>query len=179
MESLINKDSPQAEKPENPSPSPESASPSDSESEHIPFDASVFEHMLQTECRLWQKKLRLQDWNVKVHLCRLHEMPDREAIGAIIPIPERKDAQMYLLSPMDTPLLAQHFIAAEEMNYALTIVHELLHLHLAPFTQHLSDAEQVQEEVAINAISRCLVNAYAKQHKPLTPPVTAPVGHYL
>ena len=87
---------------------------------------------------------------------------------------------MLLLSPMDTPLLAQHFLSEEEMNYSLTIVHELLHLHLAPFTQRLNETEQVAEEQAVNAISRSLVQAYSKQHRgPVPPAASSTVGHYL
>jgi hypothetical protein len=157
-----------------------SPSTSASESEQVPFDPAIFEKLLQHECRLWQHKLRLQDWNVKVVLCRLNEMPDNDAIGYIKPVLERKDAYMLLLSPMDTPLLAAKFLNDEEVNYGLTIVHELLHLHLWPFTQRLNEAETVAEEQAINALSRCIVSAYSSKIKPLvSPSTTASTGHYL
>ncbi len=153
---------------------------SDSANDPIPFDPALVEKLLQTECKGWQKKLRLQDWNVRVHLVRLNEMPDREAIGAIFPVPERKDARMLLLSPMDAPLLAGGFMGGEELNYGLTIIHELLHLHTCMFTSNQTEAEAVAEEQAVNAISRCIFNAYAKLHKPiLTPKESTVVGHYL
>lgn len=146
----------------------------------VAFDPEAFEKLLQAECKLWQRKLRLQDWNVQVRLVRLNEMPDQDAIGAISQAIERKDAQMTLLSPLDMPLMASYFMHSEEMNYSLTIVHELLHLHMAPFTAGATETELVAEEQAINAISQCIFNAYAKHHKGPVPPVVATTtGHYL
>lgn len=140
--------------------------PNPQEVELTAFDHATFEKLLQHECRMWQVKLRLQDWNVKVILCRLHEMPNRDCIGTILPIMERKDAKMLVLSPTDLPLLEAGFMNDEEANYGLTIVHELLHLHLYPFTQKLTDQETVAEEQAVNALSRCLVTAFS-MHKPI------------
>jgi hypothetical protein len=149
--------------------------------DQIAFVPEIFEKLLQNECKLWQKKLRLQDWNVRVRLCRLHEMPDRDCIGAIRPVMERKDANLLLLSPMDAPLVQSGFLADEEMNYGLTIVHELLHLHLYAFAQDLTPEQTVAEEQAVNAMSRCIVAAYASQVKPLTHARAKPAqhGHYL
>jgi hypothetical protein len=148
--------------------------------DHVIFDPAIFEKLLQQECKLWQKKLRLQDWNIHVSVCRLNEMPDQDCIGFIKPEIERKDAKMLILSPMDSPLVSDNFINHEEINYALTIVHELLHLHLFPFTQRLNEQETVAEEQAVNALSRCIVAAYAAKIKPLTVPTSllAP-GNYL
>jgi hypothetical protein len=148
--------------------------------EQVAYDHALFESMLRKECRAWQRKLRLLDWNVVVHLVRLNEMPDQDAIGAIFPHIERKDARMFLLSPMDVPLLAAGFIHNEEINYSLTIVHELLHLHMAPFTKTQDAAGIEHEEIAVNAISRCIVSAYSKLDKPIVPPIKAEsAGHYL
>lgn len=148
------------------------------EEPHV-FDPEVFEKLLQKECKMWQHKLRLQDWTVKVTLCRLNEMPDRDCIGFIQPQLDRKDAVMLLLSPMDVPLLPHPYLNDEEMNYGLTIVHELLHLHTFPFTRKLDEHETIAEEQAINAISRAIVTAYTPKVKPVGMPGTPHVGHYL
>ena len=149
----------------------------------VPFDPEAFEKLLQRECKIWQKRLRLQDWNVHVQLCRLNEMPGREALGAIFPSLERKDALMKLLSPMDVPLIAENFQGDEEMNYGLTIVHELIHIHLWLFTQNQDDAQLVAEEQAVNALSRSLVAAYMDKATLLTRVKSTTVakehGHYL
>ena len=156
-------------------------SPSDSVSEDTTaFDPDIFEKLLQHECHRWQAKLRLQDWNVHVTLCRLNEMPGKDALAAIFPSIERKDALMRVLSPLDVPLVAEHFQCNEEINYGLTLVHELLHLHFWGFTQNQTDVELVAEEQAVNALSRCIVSAYAHKIKPLTSSSkVSSVGHYL
>jgi hypothetical protein len=158
----------------------EHLSPSASESNVPEFDADMFEKLLQHECQRWQHKLRLQDWNVKVVLCRLNEMSDREALAEIFPSVERKDAVMRILMPADVELLSAHYLNNEEINYGLTIVHELIHLHLWPFCQNQTAEELVAEEQAVNALSRCIVGAYASKIKPLLPSGSVkPVGHYL
>lgn len=145
------------------------------------FDVQKFQDIMQRECRIWQKRLRLQDWNVQVRIVRLNAMPDKDAIGVIYPVLERKDAVLCLLSPGDAALLSDGFQNREEYNYDLTLVHELLHLHMAPFTEKNTEYQTVQEEIAVNAISRCLLNAYAKSKPIAAPPVDkgADSGHYL
>lgn len=144
------------------------------------FDPDIFEKLLQNECIRWQHKLRLQDWNVRVTLCRLNEMSDREALAEIFPSLERKDAHMRILSPMDIQLLNAQFLNNEEINYGLTIVHELIHLHLWPFAQNQTEAQLIAEEQAVNALSRCIVSAHAHKIKPLTTPAaTQSPGHYI
>ena len=166
-----------------PDPNDPEEPPTDSGSEHelVAFDQQTFEKLLQRECKLWQRKLRLQDWNVQVILCRLNEMPNKDCVASIHPVMERKDAKMMLLSPTDLPLLSAAFLNNEEVNYGLTIVHELLHLHLYAFTQKLTEAETVAEEQAVNAISRSIVDAHSHKIKPLrsSAMVEPPVGHYL
>ena len=58
--------------------------------------------LLQKECELWQQKLRLQDWNVEVKLCRLNELPE-DSIASIQHYTERKDAVLKVLAPIDIP----------------------------------------------------------------------------
>lgn len=158
----------------------ESLEASASESNAPDFDPEIFEKLLQHECHRWQQKLRLQDWNVKVRLCRLNEMPEQDCLASITPTLERKDALMKVLTPMDVQLIDGYLQNDEGINYGLTLVHELLHLHLWPFTQNQTATELVAEEQAVNALSRCIVAAYAHKIKPLTPAAVAPVvGHYI
>lgn len=125
------------------------------------FDPVVFEQLVQATCERWQRQLYLRDWNVRVKVVRQADMPSPDAIGYIFSVLERKDAQLFLLSPLDVHTLADRFYDHEESNYTLTIVHELLHLHFAPVTQRANEIEQIAEEQAINAISRCLVGGVA------------------
>lgn len=101
------------------------------------------------------------------------------AIGMTKVYEESKDAIMQLLSPLDFPLLSEHF-SAEQTNYDVTIVHELLHLHFAPFQEDDETPKGIAQEQAINCISATIVAAYGKN---VCPPVTttteAHTGHYL
>lgn len=153
----------------------------------VALDLDKVEEMLQAECLLWQQRLRLQDWNVQVKLCRLNEISGGDALANITHYEERKDAVMRLLAPMDIPLVKEEFLGCEASNYDLSIVHELLHLHLIPLSDYNNPAKRVAEEQAINAISRCLVEAITTKQPetPLIKPVEVPTpdtlssGHYL
>ena len=134
--------------------------------------------LLQKLCERWQKRLRLADWHVVVKLCRLNEM-GRDCVGCIFVYNESKDAVMMVLSPLDLPLVSEHF-SQEERNYDLTIVHELLHLHFAPFQEDDTTPKGVAQEQAINCISQALVSAYSKKPvAPVTPTGTPTIGHYM
>lgn len=140
-----------------------------------------FERLLQAETLMWQKKLYLQDWTVQVKLCRLNEMPDRDCVGAITCYSERKDAILQLLAPIDIPLLAHDYLHEEVMNFDLTIVHELLHLHVNPFQRPADTAEGVAQEQMINALSRAFIAAHSAPVKTamLPPTISSRAGHYL
>ncbi len=134
--------------------------------------------LLQKLCERWQKRLRLSDWHVVVKLCRLNEM-GRDCVGCIFVYNESKDAVMMVLSPLDLPLITEHF-AQEESNYDLTIVHELLHLHFAPFQEDDTTPRGLAQEQAINCLSQALVSAYVKKPVPPPTPVGVPqTGYYL
>lgn len=113
-----------------------------------------------TQMRVWQSRLRLQDWGVALHVCRLSEMPTPDCIGAIAVYEERKEARMSILAPQDLPLLEGKHLVVEDFNYEVTIVHELLHLHFASFQEDDETPKGVAQEQAINCISAALVRAY-------------------
>ena len=164
-------------------PSSESA-PLDSGSDDLDVLAVApadFEKLLQAETLMWQKKLYLQDWTVKVRLCRLNEMPGKDCVGAITCYSKCKDAILQLLAPIDLPLLAKDYMDGEVMNFDLTIVHELLHLHVNPFERPIETAEGVAQEQMINMLSRAFIAAYsAKSQMSMLPPtISSRAGHYL
>jgi hypothetical protein len=121
------------------------------------------ERLFNAQMRVWQTRLRLQDWGVSLHVCRLSEMPSPDCIGSIAVYEERKEASMSILSPQDLPLLEGKHLVVEDFNYAVTIVHELLHLHFAPFQESDETPKGIAQEQAINCISAALVSAYTPQ----------------
>lgn len=145
------------------------------------LDLDSVRALLQKECELWQKKLRLQDWNVEVQLCRLNELPD-DSLACVTHYEERKDAVIKLLAPIDIPLVKDHFLGNEAANYDISLVHELLHLHLIPLSDYRDDSKRIAEEQIVNALSRTLVDAYHQKVEIPIPTVTAEPqssGHYL
>ena len=85
-----------------------------------------------------------------------------------------------LLSPMDLPLISSEEYIKENANYDLTIVHELLHLHFAPFQESDDTPKGVAQEQAINCISQAIIRGYTGKVPTPAPPVGEPlVGNYL
>jgi hypothetical protein len=97
--------------------------------------------------------LRLSDWLVTVGILRLRDMAGQRAAQIDWHL-TKKVAVLELLDPVDFPpnsMLPQ--------DHEVDLVHELLHLHFAPFAAPDGSAEDVAQEQAIDLISRALVNA--------------------
>ena len=122
----------------------------------------------------WQKVLYLQDWTIGIKICRQWEMSDTDTLAQCQWFLQRKDAIISVLSPHDLLGLKNRFLFGEEADYDISLVHELLHLHFAPFQR---EGDEVSVEQAINGISRGLVKVW-KEQKESQPPST-PVGTYL
>jgi len=110
------------------------------------------EDQLQEKCAEWQKILRLQDWIVSVSIVRERDIGLENTMGTINPTLEKRMAKIRILDPVDYPSGLM-----EPQDMELTLVHELLHLHLWPFTETLEGPLHVAEEQSIEAISRGLV----------------------
>lgn len=111
------------------------------------------EDQLRAKCAEWQKILRLQDWIVNVSICRERDMKNNGCCGEVEWTLEKRMAQVRILDPVDYPESAMEGHDMEE-----TLVHELLHLHMAPFQPDREDElRYCALEQAIDAISRGLV----------------------
>lgn len=86
------------------------------------------EDQLQGLCREWQSTLRLQDWDVKVKVVRRSAFGNQDAQGECRWVVPKKAALIFILDPVDYP-------SDIEWPYDMerTLVHELMHLHGAPF----------------------------------------------
>jgi hypothetical protein len=101
--------------------------------------------------REWQRILRLQDWEVKVAARRERAMQSNDCEGCNRYQPDLKRASIHIRDPLDEPEDAD-FPADPEA----TIVHELLHLHFAPFYVTKGLLNTLQEQ-AIEVIAQSLV----------------------
>lgn len=100
-------------------------------------------------CRKWQRRLRLQDWDIKIIFVRQFEMrPD--VLGCCEPVIEKKVALIKIVDPIDYPTDCRWGLDVEN-----TIIHELLHCHFEP----VSKDGGVFVEQAIESITSGLLSA--------------------
>jgi hypothetical protein len=96
----------------------------------------------------WQASLGLMDWMVGVKLVRAME-------GNIVG--QCRHSQVH--QQADIELLDPYCYGPRENDIEVTLVHELLHIHFAPFEYEKADSpEGIAQERAIIRISRALVH---------------------
>lgn len=100
----------------------------------------------------WQKTLRLQDWDIEIDVARRVDMHRMDVDGQCRWVLCNKSAFIRILDPIDhNPSMIA------PCDPERTLVHELLHLHFAPFCE--LGSETYQHEQAIEAIAEALVTA--------------------
>ncbi|MEK3887459.1 hypothetical protein [Bacillus sp. FSL K6-3431] len=117
------------------------------------------QEQLQEKLVYWQEKLRLQDWILTARIARAREM-NAEYVAQVNWNLSKKMATIYILDPIDYP---DDCMGDRDMENDL--VHELLHLHLAPISEHFSENKAVYntfEEQAIESIAFGLIQAERK-----------------
>lgn len=124
-------------------------------------DDEVFEQELRAQLTYWQRVLYLQDWTIDIRVVRQWEMGDQHTLASCEWFIQRKDAIVRILHPNDLPGVSHRFLNGEECDYDISLVHELLHLHFAPFHK---EQDEVAHEQAINSISRALVKVWREPH---------------
>lgn len=117
---------------------------------------------LDADLAYWQEQLRLQDWRVKAEVVRDKQMRDAidkhsPSSGGASVLLDRKEATILLLHPADFPS-----DTTWPQDHEVTLVHELLHLHLEAIFWACPLAEKTDsytnaEEQAICSIAPGLV----------------------
>lgn len=112
------------------------------------------EEQLQERLRYWQEKLRLQDWIIEVKIRRGRDMI-QDSVACVNWTLSKKMATISILDQVDyDPSL----IWIRDMENDL--VHELLHLHFAPISDHFSSGNEIYntfEEQTIESIASGLI----------------------
>lgn len=112
------------------------------------------EDELREKCVEWQKILRLQDWIITILITRERHMGCSSRIAEIEAKLPKRMATIRILDPIDYPTGL-----SEDQDMELSLVHELLHIHLFPlFADREDEMRMVAEEQAIEAISRGLIH---------------------
>jgi len=125
----------------------------------------VTDEQAQDWLKLWQKRLRLEDWKIEVRIVRIWEL-ERGTLGHIDWSTAHRTALIKVLSPLDYELPADKIPADME----LSIVHELVHLHLSVLP--LNKSSRNAEEQVVTMIANALVNL---EHTP-SPTESAEAG---
>ena len=117
--------------------------------------------------RVWQHRLRLDDWKIETRIVRANELkPD--TLGNLKWNAISRSAVIKVLSPIDYDIPAADI--AEDMEY--TVVHELVHLQLSVLPRDLN-RKDVEEQV-VNKISDALMtlekgDGFRARSQPVTP----------
>lgn len=102
----------------------------------------------------WQWELRLQDWRVIASWVHPNELAGDNPHGRIEWNIQSKEAEIRICSPGSR---APEF--GRSYDPEATLVHELLHLHFAPFNAEDGTPADNAQEQAINCIADALVKA--------------------
>lgn len=125
-----------------------SATPSaDSEQEkHL-----VAQSFLGEKLWVWQKRLKLAEWKIRLNLTRVSQLKPR-TLGNIHWDADTHSAEINVMAPEDYKLSMHDMLADMEF----TVVHELIHLELSSLPR--SEASRSAEEHAVNQITQALLN---------------------
>jgi hypothetical protein len=113
--------------------------------------AIVSEAFVKEKLALWQKRLRLTDWNIDIRLVRQSELKPK-TVGNIHWDTPRKTATIRVLAVADYKLTNFENIL-RDMEF--TVVHELIHLQLSSLPR--SAASRGAEERAVNQLTEALL----------------------
>ncbi len=103
---------------------------------------------------VWQNRLNLRDWNISVVMARAADLKPR-TLGNIHWDLPKKTATIHVLDPADYHMTFPDML--KDMEF--TVVHELIHLGMAPVLADLqrTDANRREEEHAVNHMADALL----------------------
>jgi hypothetical protein len=115
----------------------------------------VAHEFVDNALRTWQRRLNLNEWKITVDLVRASSLEPR-TLGNIHWDSNLKQASISVLSAYDYTLATPDML--DDMEF--TVVHELIHLHLASLPH--SDASRRPEENAVNELAHAFIRLAPK-----------------
>jgi hypothetical protein len=107
------------------------------------------EYRLDRQMKGWQKRLGLDDWRLELRVVRQNSL-DKATWGNAEWDPDRKSGTISVLDPRDYNLRGSEL----RLDMECTIVHELVHIQVAPLAAH----DETQREEVVNKIMTALLN---------------------
>ena len=116
--------------------------------------AIIAESFVAEKLWFWQRHLSLQEWNVSIIFARTSDLKPK-TLGNIHWDKDKKTAIIRVLDMADYHMPFQEML--QDMEF--TVVHELIHLELAPALSQFSrsDASRREEEHAVNHVAAALI----------------------
>lgn len=114
----------------------------------------------------WQQHLNLKEWTLSVQLTRGRDMLDEAGNarqGQVCISLAKRIASIDILAECD---FEERIIGAQDMEVSL--VHELLEIHLSPITRGLNKEQENSKEFAIECLSHSLVVFRREQRQRIT-----------
>lgn len=114
----------------------------------------VSQRQLDVLRREWQKRLRLQDWKITSRFVAPGDRPENmhDAVGYNFINEAAKEGRISILDPE----LADDGEMERSEDIENTLVHELLHCHLAPFfTEEEPEATLMEQAIELLAGALC------------------------
>ena len=120
----------------------------------VPERSLLAESFASERLWVWQKRLNLQGWDIYVVVSRHGELKPK-TLGNIRWDRDKKTAVIRILDPADYHLPFDAML----QDIEFTVVHELIHLEMAPVLSDLqrTDANRVEEEHAVNHMADALL----------------------
>lgn len=107
---------------------------------------------LKELCVLWQKRLRLQDWNVRLEVVSARDLDGGFANCRMVL--REKSALIRIVDPADSTSADTEVVGERDVEE--DVIHELLHLHAEPFSpddHDSTDYEAIEQAVGVLANS--------------------------
>jgi hypothetical protein len=116
---------------------------------------------LARACREWQKILRLEDWRIRARWVDGMDMPNDSGDTQYLLVKKQAEIRIARPNGHGHDSIA---VVTEGIDPEVDLVHELLHLHFAPFEGNTGSPELTAQEQAIHAISTALVELKHADH---------------
>src|SRR5258708_5979510 len=109
--------------------------------------AAVAQRFAEEKLAVWQTRLKLDDWHISVVVAPAAELR-QQTVGNVHWVLDKKTAVIRILDPADYHLQWRPML--QDMEF--TVVHELIHVQLAPLLSEVNrnEANRREEEYTVN-----------------------------